>query len=862
MKLITFDQLINSLETTKEYVDDEINNHSHPRPQLGNYFVDGYVGMKTDGVMEIGKYIDFHNTDTSTNDYDLRLQVTAANKNTVSLPTASGTLALTSDNVASATKLQNARTINDVSFNGTADITISLKSFTSTIGNDNTNNYHRILSSETVTGTYQDRTIILMGSGNYSGGPFGIFKVILRTNNTDTNSSCTIEWIVRKGFSLDSIVYNIINTPGSTIADIFYKGIGTYASINWTVLFENSSRGGSYNNSAWTKYTTNASGTEVYTETTMKAIRSYTSTLVEGSDVTTVKSANTLATARTINGTSFNGSANITTANWGTARTIYIADNAGSNTGTGVSVNGSGNATLKLPATIAASLTGNASTATTLQTARTINGTSFNGSANITTANWGTARTLTIGNTGKSVNGSGNVSWTLSEIGAAASSHSHTGYATEAYVDEAIKDIDTDNLVVTNSISMGRKANTTIGTKSIAVGNNVTASGYASHAEGEDTTASGYASHAEGHFTTASGDYSHAEGYYTEATIGHTHAEGFGTRASSGYQHVQGKYNIADLSDKYAHIVGNGTDASSRSNAHTLDWYGNAWFAGNITIGADNKELATKEYVTNYVPKSSESNYTDTYVWIDSNGTTVLGDMLEFHNGTVDTDYGQCAAIYAENSTDLQSHAMYVWGHWNSGDIMGTWDLGGKTYSWGTVYAYYGMDTSSDRNLKENINYIRNNEILLMSSIEDEIEEQNSNSFTYSDLYDFVKTDLELATYNYKGKEKNSLGFIAQDLLYNADGTDNKIGQFIVPPVVALTESELEEKKAEFEAARKREATAEELEELATPKLEYNQSNYISVLAGALKETIKQVEELKDIVAQQQESINQLLDNK
>lgn len=63
-------------------------------------------------------------------------------------------------------------------------------------------------------------------------------------------------------------------------------------------------------------------------------------------------------------------------------------------------------------------LNGKASTADRLTTARTINGTSFNGSANITTANWGTARTLTIGNSGKSVNGSGNVSWSLSEIGA------------------------------------------------------------------------------------------------------------------------------------------------------------------------------------------------------------------------------------------------------------------------------------------------------------------------------------------------------------------------------------------------------------------------------------------------------------
>lgn len=39
---------------------------------------------------------------------------------------------------------------------------------------------------------------------------------------------------------------------------------------------------------------------------------------------------------------------------------------------------------------------------------------------------WTTARTLTIGSTGKSVNGSANVSWSLAEIGAAAASHTHT----------------------------------------------------------------------------------------------------------------------------------------------------------------------------------------------------------------------------------------------------------------------------------------------------------------------------------------------------------------------------------------------------------------------------------------------------
>lgn len=68
--------------------------------------------------------------------------------------------------------------------------------------------------------------------------------------------------------------------------------------------------------------------------------------------------ATKLCTARTINGTSFDGSADITTSSWGTARNISISDCDGSNTGGAVSIDGSGAATLQLPSTIKASLSG------------------------------------------------------------------------------------------------------------------------------------------------------------------------------------------------------------------------------------------------------------------------------------------------------------------------------------------------------------------------------------------------------------------------------------------------------------------------------------------------------------------------
>ena len=115
-----------------------------------------------------------------------------------------------------------------------------------------------------------------------------------------------------------------------------------------------------------------------------------------------------------------------------------------------------------------------------------------------------------------------------------------------------------------------------------AEGQATTASGYASHAECSRTKASGSYSHAEGYTTIASGMCSHAEGSHCKATSGNSHAEGDGTIATSGPQHVQGQYNIEDTDGVYAHIVGNGLYNSNRSNAHTLDWNGNAWYAGTV----------------------------------------------------------------------------------------------------------------------------------------------------------------------------------------------------------------------------------------------------------------------------------------
>lgn len=175
-------------------------------------------------------------------------------------------------------------------------------------------------------------------------------------------------------------------------------------------------------------------------------------------------------------------------------------------------------------------------------------------------------------------------------------------------------------------VRVGQKANTTMGNKATAEGYDTTASSSAAHAEGYDTTASGLYTHAEGGGTTASGAYSHAEGR--------------GTVAKGANSHAQGKYNIQDSAGTYAHIVGNGTADNARSNAHTLDWSGNAWFAGTVTDGTgnvlSNKQDALPTVVNDRYLHTNAS--TGALEWAQGGGgssATILTSTLTAGNTTI-----------------------------------------------------------------------------------------------------------------------------------------------------------------------------------------------------------------------------------
>ena len=256
----------------------------------------------------------------------------------------------------------------------------------------------------------------------------------------------------------------------------------------------------------------------------------------------------------------------------------------------------------------------------------------------------------------------------------------------------------------TNSETFNDYNNTASSDYSHAEGQNTVASGETAHAEGYRAQANGNYSHAEGKSTCAFGTGAHTEGYninydgitsyeaqgagshiegysqgsvisygegshiegYTDASVirrcngkgAHiegcnsttndgtdaAHVEGYYTIADAAYHHIEGKYNLQDGDAMYQHIAGNGT-SSNRSNSHTLDWQGNAVFAGTVS--------------------NSGADYAEYFEWLDENDNvddrvgyivTLEGNKIKFANSEDDV-----LGIVSGTATVLGDNAEWEW---------------------------------------------------------------------------------------------------------------------------------------------------------------------------------------------------------
>ena len=185
-----------------------------------------------------------------------------------------------------------------------------------------------------------------------------------------------------------------------------------------------------------------------------------------------------------------------------------------------------------------------------------------------------------------------------------------------------------------------------------AEGNMSQAIGVGSHAEGGGTLAQGTQSHAEGVKTQALGQQAHAEGNNTIAVGDFSHSEGRCTIANGRMQHVQGKFNIEDKSGIYADIVGGGNSDADRKNIRTLDWNGNAWYAGEVKVGTNKEKLATETVVDtkianliNSAPKTLDTlNEIAAALGNDPNFATTILNQLGLKADTTYVD-GQISGV-------------------------------------------------------------------------------------------------------------------------------------------------------------------------------------------------------------------------
>ena len=357
-----------------------------------------------------------------------------------------------SGNATTATTLQTARTIGGVSFNGSANINLP---GVNTAGNQNTsgnaatasnasllNNISAVNLYNNMGGVHGNLTSFDATTPSYD---FGYRFVQGSTNGPGTGGSQFYSWYIGIGSNFPATgtgsygaMFAVDRNSSTPYLSVRYNEANSFdawrrisAGKADTLTTARTIGGVSFNGSANINLPgVNTAGNQ--------------NTSGNAATATTLQTARTIAISGDITGTatSFNGGANISISSAITAGAIVNADinaSAGivdtklatistagkvSNSATTATNANTASAIVARDAsgnfsagTITAALSGNASTATTLQTGRTINGTSFNGSANITTANWGTARNISLGGTSKSVNGSTNYTWTITELG-------------------------------------------------------------------------------------------------------------------------------------------------------------------------------------------------------------------------------------------------------------------------------------------------------------------------------------------------------------------------------------------------------------------------------------------------------------
>lgn len=201
-------------------------------PAASDRGYNGYIFAGSDGVAEIGKYIDFHATSTDTKDHDVRFICPSLSVGvSINLPSSNGTLALTTSNVSSATKAAQDSEGNQINttYYKASSLSSDLLAKIYPVGSI----YMSVNSTSPASflgGTwYQLQDRFLLGAGSYSNGSTGGSAThTLTINEMPNHNHQGLYWQQSSyGISLDgggSSIYMNHSWTGKTNTTSLYTG--------------------------------------------------------------------------------------------------------------------------------------------------------------------------------------------------------------------------------------------------------------------------------------------------------------------------------------------------------------------------------------------------------------------------------------------------------------------------------------------------------------------------------------------------------------------------------------------------------------------------------------------------------------
>lgn len=172
---------------------------------------------------------------------DKTIQANLSGNATTATKAVSADKATSASSADKAAKLTTTRTVSggsditlsfnyDGSGNSTANIGFySCKQF---VGNTNNYPFHRFAKLDANKGAWVDNSMTFLISQDYSGGGYGICRLVYRSNADSSSASLAAEWLVRKGLSVDTVQVAIkTDKTNGAYCDAFYKSSGGYMSV-------------------------------------------------------------------------------------------------------------------------------------------------------------------------------------------------------------------------------------------------------------------------------------------------------------------------------------------------------------------------------------------------------------------------------------------------------------------------------------------------------------------------------------------------------------------------------------------------------------------------------------------------------